>query len=221
MRFGNGDGPQSPGTIWSDHQMRRGLIGMIEEKDASRVSHLVHDGWPELVFAAMEQIIVIPHKSLNGLHPKRGLQRAATCITFVVPRQGEPVDIAFAFIADAVEVVNGKLYVMGGCWESLSATSYPTTVRIAIVMRLRVGPGDQGEHRFAIRFADQAGAELPPGILGNVQITAVAPQGGFISSGLNHLLTLPHAGRYTVQIAIDDRLCDWPLSFEAQAVLPS
>ncbi|MBI5949852.1 MAG: hypothetical protein HY875_17080 [Chloroflexi bacterium] len=49
------------------------------------------------------------------------------------------MDIQFALLADHAEIVSGKLYLMGGGWTTSYAPAAPATIRLAIVVGVRVG----------------------------------------------------------------------------------
>ena len=50
----------------------------------------------------------------------------------------EHTDIDYLLTADFAEVVNGKSYIMGGGWDSVSPPAYPAQVRLGIAVGLRV-----------------------------------------------------------------------------------
>ena len=49
------------------------------------------------------------------------------------------MEIAHALIADHAEIVNGKLYLMGGGWDRFFAPNLPAQIRVAIAVGVRVG----------------------------------------------------------------------------------
>ena len=129
------------------------------------------------------------------------------------------MEIDFVLISDAVEAVNGKLYVMGGCWESVNATSFPTTVRLGIGIRVFIGPTDIGEHKLRVKFTDEAGTSIAPDVTGIVQI--IPPhQSRSAAIAINTNLKIDHPGNYLTQVILDDREAR-PVSFEAKLALQS
>lgn len=46
--------------------------------------------------------------------------------------------IEYAVLADHAEIVNGKLYLMGGGWDTYNATQLPAHVRMAIAIGVRI-----------------------------------------------------------------------------------
>ncbi len=49
------------------------------------------------------------------------------------------VDIDFVLVADYAELVNGKLYLMGGGWDTYNATAEPVLLQPAIALGVRIG----------------------------------------------------------------------------------
>ena len=73
---------------------------------------------------------------------------------------GPTVDVAL--LADAVQAVRGKLYVLGGGWDTLWVRSFPARhPSLAIGLRIRV-PSSWGEEvlRVAVELQDADGAPV-------------------------------------------------------------
>jgi hypothetical protein len=114
------------------------------------------------------------------------------------------MDIQHALVADYAEIVNGKLYLMGGAWDTYHAREVPATVRMAIAVGLRVDweetnqaipvmvhvEDDDGRELARIEGKVQVGrpASLPPG---SRQLSQMAVNLGF---------TLPAYGGYRVRV---------------------
>ena len=49
------------------------------------------------------------------------------------------MQIEYAMIADFAEITGGKLYVMGGGWDTFNAPEVPTQIRIAVAAGVRIG----------------------------------------------------------------------------------
>ncbi len=49
------------------------------------------------------------------------------------------MDIEYALIADFAEIANGKLYLMGGGWDSFYLAETPAVIRMAIAVGVRFG----------------------------------------------------------------------------------
>ncbi len=129
------------------------------------------------------------------------------------------MNIDFVLIADAVDSVNNKLFVMGGCWETVTASSFPASVKIGIGTHVFLSPADVGGHSIEIKFADETGTDIAPPIKGQIQILPPIQTRG-ASIAINHLLTLPRAGTYSVQVMVDDQRAE-PVRFEVKLALSS
>jgi hypothetical protein len=76
---------------------------------------------------------------------------------------GPVVDLAM--LADAVQAVQGKLYILGGGWDTLYVTSFPARhPSLAIALRLRVpwSPQQRTIH-LGVELQDADGGLLLPG----------------------------------------------------------
>lgn len=71
------------------------------------------------------------------------------------------MQIAHALIADFAEIVGGKLYLMGGGWDSLRVTALPTTARLAVAVGIRID-WEETNRPVTVRVAieDDDGKEL-------------------------------------------------------------
>lgn len=49
------------------------------------------------------------------------------------------MELDYALIADHAEITGGKLYLMGGGWDTFAATRFPAPVRFAVAAGVRVG----------------------------------------------------------------------------------
>jgi hypothetical protein len=70
-----------------------------------------------------------------------------------------------AFLADSIETVNGKLYVLGGGWNMLAAPRLPVRhSRLAIGILIHVPyTATNEEHTLQVRLEDADGHVLPIG----------------------------------------------------------
>jgi hypothetical protein len=128
-----------------------------------------------------------------------------------------PVVKVRAFLSDAVQTVDGKLYILGAGWNRLAAGGFPARHdRLGIALHLTVGPGDDGEHNVEVTlagpneklvplFTDANGAEQFS-IYASFQ--ARSPEDGFgevaVPMALNlDGLAFPGPGTYAVSIRVD------------------
>lgn len=65
-------------------------------------------------------------------------------------------------LADSAQVSAGKLFVLGGAFDTINARSFPAALRgLSVVLVAEVGPGDRDrELPIAIRLFDEDGTSL-------------------------------------------------------------
>jgi len=70
--------------------------------------------------------------------------------------------IDFAFLADSAEVLNGKLYVMGGAFDTIWAKKFPAIhPKIAFVMRMTFEAAEvDRKHHLEILLMDEDGKNV-------------------------------------------------------------
>ena len=79
-----------------------------------------------------------------------------------------------AFLADAAQVTAGKLYVLGGAFDTVTAKTFPAVHRsLAVVLIAEVGPGDRNRDLpIRIQLLDEDGGELGIESQGNLRVGA-------------------------------------------------
>ena len=69
--------------------------------------------------------------------------------------------IEWLILADAAEVVGGKLYLMGGGWDRLTVNSQPAKKNLAVALALRVPWHETNrQHSFRIDMTDEDGKQI-------------------------------------------------------------
>jgi hypothetical protein len=70
--------------------------------------------------------------------------------------------LTVAMLADSAQVSAGKLYVLGGAFDTINARAFPAAVRgLAVVLVAEVGPADRNRDLpIAISLLDEDGAPL-------------------------------------------------------------
>jgi hypothetical protein len=119
--------------------------------------------------------------------------------------------ITTAMVADAATVADGKLYVHGGGWDSISTTAVPTThpsMAVALVVEaewsethverdLHVALFDEDDHPLGIGAVGKLSFGHPPGLThGSPVIQPLA----ITFAGTN----FPRVGRYFFKVTIDE-----------------
>ena len=116
-----------------------------------------------------------------------------------------------AFLADAAQVTAGKLYVLGGAFDTITARSFPAVHRsLAVVLVAEVGPGDRNRDLpIKIQLLDEDGAELGIESQGNLRVGAPSalPAGASsvvpLVSGFGNI-RFPTPGGYVFRISHEE-----------------
>jgi hypothetical protein len=67
-----------------------------------------------------------------------------------------------AFLADSVQSVDGKLYVLGAGWNRLTASGFPAQHdRVGIGILMTVEAGEAGEHNLEVSLLDERDLPVP------------------------------------------------------------
>lgn len=117
------------------------------------------------------------------------------------------METEWIMLADHVETLNNKLYLMGGGWETLTVNALPAQHTLAIAVAFSVPWNETNQkHDIQIELADQDGNSLvkidgqievgrPPGIpLGRAQR---------VQMGVNVGLVFEHVGGYVITTRVE------------------
>ncbi len=124
---------------------------------------------------------------------------------------GPSVDVAL--LADSIQAVRGKLFVLGGGWDTLWVTRFPARhPSLAIGLRLRVPVSWNSDRlRLAVELQDEDGKPLLPAPLAHdVRLPGEAPHPpsatdyGVVRSFTFNNLRFDHEGAYSFVILVDD-----------------
>jgi len=120
------------------------------------------------------------------------------------------MEVEFLILADSVQAVNGKIYMLGGGWTTLHATM-PMTHPLGIALGFRVPWQETNQvHRLEIKMMDADGAPIippiqaqlemgrPPGLRPGADQTAVI--------AVNAAVQFAKTGRYEVQVAVEGQV---------------
>ena len=118
------------------------------------------------------------------------------------------MEVEFLILADAVQAVNGKLYMLGGGWTTLHAPTIPTTYPLGIALGFRVPWQETNQvHRLEIKMMDADGASVIPPIQAELEmgrppgLRPGAEQSAVIA--VNAAIKFADVGRYEVQAAVE------------------
>lgn len=123
---------------------------------------------------------------------------------------GPSVDVAL--LADSVQAVRGKLFVLGGAWDTLWVAQVPARhPSLAIGLRLRVPVSWKTESmRLSVELQDEDGASvLPQSLEHTIRLPANTPHRpeatdfGLVRSFTFNNLRFDHEGAYSFVISVD------------------
>ena len=122
---------------------------------------------------------------------------------------GPAVDVAL--LADSVQAVRGKLYILGGGWDTLWVRGFPARHHsLAIGLRLRIPTSWHGGRlRLAVELQDADGAPLlPQALTQDIEIPERSDPAitdlGLVRSFTFNNLVFPREGSYSFVISVDD-----------------
>jgi hypothetical protein len=124
---------------------------------------------------------------------------------------GPSVDVAL--LADSVQAVRGKLFILGGGWDTLWVPRFPARhPSLAIGLRLRVPfTWDSESLKLAVELQDEDGKGLLPRALSHdIKLPSSPPDAGsrtdfgIIRSFTFNNLRFDHEGPYSFVISVDD-----------------
>ena len=119
----------------------------------------------------------------------------------------EQVEIDFMLLADRAEVLNGKVYMMGGAWDRRYINDIKAPIGLSIVIGVLVPWNLTNEpHSLEINIIDEDGNTIPPGTKAtlNVGRPAYATKGQTFraTAVISNRWTLPKLGAYSVVATI-------------------
>ena len=122
----------------------------------------------------------------------------------------DQVEVDFLLLADRAEVLNGKLYMMGGAWDRRHIRDIEAPVPLTIVVGVLVPWNLTNEpHRLGIRIEDEDGNPVLPEVEATVNVgrpvTATQGQSFRATAVINNRWTLPRHGVYSVVASVAGR----------------
>lgn len=110
--------------------------------------------------------------------------------------------VEFVILADAAQVVDGKLYLLGGAWNRFHCHAFPAQASMAFATSVLVDWEETGrQFPVTLTLADEAGVPIIPDITAHAEVGR--PEGERIQQRtlltVNANIMIPRAGRYTLQ----------------------
>ena len=119
----------------------------------------------------------------------------------------EQVEIDFLLLADRAEVLNGKLYMMGGAWDRRQIRDIGAPISLTIVASVLVPWNLTNEpHSLRIRVEDEDGSPVPPEVEATVNVgrpvNATQGQSFRATAVINNRWTLTRFGTFRVVASV-------------------
>ncbi len=124
----------------------------------------------------------------------------------------ERTEIEFLLLADAVENVNGKLYVMGGGWDRFGSPNFPTIGRLGIAASVLV-PKALAEKMQVLRLQFRYGSLTSPSVVSMdlaAQVETNTPP-GYVHPDVHRIFVvvngnfpIPQPGKYEIRAQLAD-----------------
>lgn len=126
--------------------------------------------------------------------------------------------INFVLLADAAQSIGGKLFVLGGDWNTYRSGSYPVTVQIAIAFSISFTPNEIGiKFPMKIVIADETGIPIIPPMQGQIEMgqTGEQPKGiaPKLPVAINLGIQIPRPGKYEIVVTVGSSKV--PVAFNA------
>lgn len=115
--------------------------------------------------------------------------------------------IELAALCDAATESGGKLNILGA-FDSCTVPEYPFAVpHCAIVFRIRFNRVEGGPHKIRVNFVNQDGQEIIPTLEASADVIIPPNQDTRVTNLIMNMngLTIPEAGKYSIDLAIDGR----------------
>ncbi|MYB43470.1 MAG: hypothetical protein F4X74_00780 [Acidimicrobiia bacterium] len=120
--------------------------------------------------------------------------------------------VEFAMVADSVQAVGGKLYILGGGWELLYVESFPARhPSVGIGIRLRVPWPFADSFKLSVDMRDEDGRSLLGGNRFSRTVRVRPPVRGLPGAGMSmtraftfNNLVFPKPGGYSFAIFVED-----------------
>jgi hypothetical protein len=113
--------------------------------------------------------------------------------------------IEFLIVADAVQVADGKLFVLGGAWSTFKAPMFPIQMPVGIALSILIEGNEAGTgtiYPMSVTVSDEGGVPIIPPLQAQFQVgkTEGMPSGMVqrMPFALNVPLPIQREGKYIV-----------------------
>ena len=120
----------------------------------------------------------------------------------------QPMEIDFLILADAAQVADGKLYLLGGGWDRIAVNALPAAQMIGVAVGVVVPWTETNTpHTLALTIEDEDGGSVLPPV--SVRLEVGRPPGlpagaeQRLMVAFNAQLALPRFGGYVVSARLD------------------
>lgn len=119
----------------------------------------------------------------------------------------EELGIDFVILADRVEAISGKLYMMGGAWDHLNVLDFNQPVGIGFAIGVLVPWTETNiQHPVKMWMENADGTRIPPGIDAGVNVGrpphSITGQSFRALLAVNGAWKLPGPGAYRVMVTV-------------------
>jgi len=122
------------------------------------------------------------------------------------------MELDFAFLADAADVASGKLFVLGGAFDTIHVQSFPASHPVlAVAIRLLLSPNDlDRKHALQILLLDADGKHIA-----SASGELTVPKSPDAPAGWKQTVLLPlrflnvpfkEAGHYSIEILANEKM---------------
>jgi hypothetical protein len=125
-----------------------------------------------------------------------------------MPHAGADLEIDFLILADAAQVADGKLYLMGGGWDRIAVNGLPVIQAAGIAVGVLVPWSETNTPRtLTLAIEDEDGGEVLPQV--GVRVEVGRPPGlaggadQRVMVAFNAQLALQRLGDYVISAALD------------------
>lgn len=115
--------------------------------------------------------------------------------------------IELAALCDAATESGGKLNILGA-FDSFTVPEFPFAIpHCTLVFRIRFNRVEGGSHKIRVNFVDQDGKEVIPTLEATADVQILPNQDSRVTNLVMNMngLTIPSAGKYSIDLALDGR----------------